>query len=940
MSLLLLAGLSALAFQPSVDRDPGVEPRRIYRFHVEQQAALRGGKGWQGFAAGEGAGWLARFDERTGTAHRAWGPGIDLGPVPDAAAVERAMMAFFARHPGLIGVSPSALRLGRALPDPATGSWILRFDRVLDAPAQVLDLGGADWAQFTAHGQPVVWRGGVNAVIRHGRLVMLGVDTYPAADALSARPAVGADVAVSVALGADPAGDRATPHGAVLAVVPHEVAGELSLRLAWVVRHTTPVVAGAIAPARWVSFIDAQTGELFHRYDEVRFATQLSATHDTRSPNGDTSTSPVIDAAVEASGGTVYTDLDGAVSANGSYSTTFNGRYFRVVRDDGPEMSFAWSGASATITTADADIAEIDSYIFLNEIRQWAAVFAYDVPITEDKIQSTVNINQNCNAYYDGTVNFFRAGGGCNNTGRMRDVNHHEWGHGLHASAADTWSVDGSVGEGAGDTVAFLQSGDSTIAPNFTSDGQGIREVGRDRVYPDDVVGQVHTDGLIFGGSVWDLWDILQDDLGPDAAYEVTSRLFVVALQQNPTLDGGYDVFVAADDDDGDLSNGTPHQCQILEAFGRHGLGPGGGGQGLLALEHAFAENAPGDGAVAVEAGVVNLAPTCLSLDVDTADAVFRTGGDWSRAPLAVDGDTLRGAIDGLPGNSIVTYYLEVEDAEGNAVRAPSGGSINPTTFFYGAVDEIRCDDFEDDDGGYTHELVSGQNQEGADDWMWGRPRGLGGDPDFAFSGRNVWGNDLGGGNYNGQYQDDKFNRLSSPPIDISGHDRVILQFRRWLNVEDGVYDAARVRINGEVVWTNHATNQNNGAEHHEDAQWALETVEVPAAALGGEVVVSWEIESDGGLTFGGWTLDDVCFYGVQPVSDLPDDTGDDGGAGDGGGGDGVVDSADPDGALTGDDLGGKLSTCACSSGPRGPTGAALLVGAALGLVIRRRRRG
>ena len=139
----------------------------------------------------------------------------------------------------------------------------------------------------------------------------------------------------------------------------------------------------------------------------------------------------------------------------------------------------------------------------------------------------------------------------------------------------------------------------------------------------------------------------------------------------------------------------------------------------------------------------------------------------------------------------------------------PSGGSINPFSFYVGELEEIFCTDFESDDGGFTHELLAGEDQEGADDWMWGAPLGLSGDPSYAASGVNVWGNDLGGGNYNGAYQADKWNRLSSPDIDVSAYDAVVLSYQRWLNVEEGFYDQALITANGVVIWGNH-----NCSEH------------------------------------------------------------------------------------------------------------------------------
>ena len=47
---------------------------------------------------------------------------------------------------------------------------------------------------------------------------------------------------------------------------------------------------------------------------------------------------------------------------------------------------------------------------------------------------TNVNLNQTCNAFYsttNGSINFYRSGGGCRNTGEIAAVFDHEWGHGL-----------------------------------------------------------------------------------------------------------------------------------------------------------------------------------------------------------------------------------------------------------------------------------------------------------------------------------------------------------------------------------------------------------------------------------------------------------------------------------------------------------------------------
>ncbi len=933
LPLLALAGLPALAFQPSDKVHIGQEPTRIRRVHVERQHALRHDAAWRAFTKGAGHGWQAVFDERTGTPHRAWGPGIPLGSIESGDAAAAALRDLLADHAELTGVPVGDLRLGHAIYDDEDDRWFVRLDQVVAGDNQLWGGEEGTLEHFASHGQPVVWRGAVEAWIQHGKLSMLSVDTVPQAADLDPTPAFGAEEAIARAIADGPEPYAAHDvDGAVLVVLPLEAGGGIEARLTWMVRSRTG--GGAELPGQWVSFVDAHTGELLNVHNQVRYASgTVYGRHDRRTVDGDMAVSPLPWLTVTGSDGSeVETDLDGAWALGGvtGVSTDLDGAFFQVRNDAGGEGSLSWTNGDVTWDAEDATQAEIDTYVFLNRVRTWATVYAYDVPLTTDRIRSTVNIDDSCNAYYDGNVNFFQKGGGCNNTGRIADVNYHEWGHGVHYSAAASYYLDGAVGEGAGDTLANMLTDDPVMAPYFMESGSGIREVESNRRFPDDVVGEVHTDGLIYAGAMWDTRAELESLLGGNDGYDLHARLFIKGLQYNPELDETYDAMVAADDDDGDLSNGTPHQCEILDGFSQHGLGPGGA-SALLDVSHEVVDNQPGGiEGYDIEADLVNLAPTCVELGEAAGDVVFSVdGGDtWDSAPLQAGDGVLVGAIPGVEAGSIVHYYIDAE-ADGSPIRAPQGGDINPTSFAVGDLEEVYFQSFEGTAGGYTSELVSGEDVEGADDWQWGTPVGLAGDPDFCFSGDGCWGNDLGGErngqSWNGEYQNDKVNRLSSPSIEVPSDERLVVQFRRWLNVEDGFYDQARVLIDGEEVWTNHATRQSQGDEHHQDAQWALETIEVPAElAADGEIVISWEIRSDAGLTFGGWNLDDVGVYTLTSTGST-DPGGDDG-----------VDLPDEEGAGADEDT-AEFSACGCASTGPAPAGLAVLGIAGLALLRRRR---
>src|ERR1700704_1412095 len=79
---------------------------------------------------------------------------------------------------------------------------------------------------------------------------------------------------------------------------------------------------------------------------------------------------------------------------------------------------------------------------------------------------------------------------------------------------------------------------------------------------------------MIFGGTFWDLRKALiaLDPTHPDTGVALTQKLYVGALRRSTSIPTSLIEVLAADDDDGDLSNGTPHECAIRDAYGRHGL--------------------------------------------------------------------------------------------------------------------------------------------------------------------------------------------------------------------------------------------------------------------------------------------------------------------------------------------------------------------------------
>lgn len=844
--LCALTASSAWAVQPPEGVRPGAEPTRVRTYDEATQDYFARRAAWTTFTDGEGAGWEARFDQVTGTPHRMWGRGIDLGPLKTGTDVSKAVLAFARRHAELLGIGKGQLVVAHATHVERMNAWYAHID--------------------VEHDGLKVWRSGITFRIKHNRLVMVGADTYPHAP-IEGAFSLSADEAVQAFIDLGPASrDVHTDVSTEPVLLPEVRMGRPVLRGVWLVRTTTASPMG-----KWEGFIDSDTGELVTFFNTIRFFEgQIDAVHDARIGDGTLEQSPLRNAVVSTSTDTVITDDEGRYSIpddEAGYSVLLSSGRVRV-RDEA--AGFTTPTITEPVVVLDAPdwgerLAPVTTFLAVQEVQDFAYGLAPEVGWTRSRTDAFVNIDDSCNAWFDGDINFLRSGGGCRNTGRLKDVIFHEWGHGFHAYSVVTGSYDGSVGEGAADTMSFLMTDDSAIAPSFFTQGGPLRDTNNRRRYPEDNRASedfIHSNGLIFGGSMWDSREALRATYGEPYATQTLAAIYAGLLKGGPDLETAYDEAVFADDDNGDLSDGTPHQCELVEGFGKHGLGPVGGFG--VSPEPIGTWTMAADADAVITLDIPNPAPTCFDVSPTGGTLHYRVNGDaWQQADFSASGRQVSALIPQaeLRWGDVVTYWSEVVTDNGATVTEPSQGPIRPHTFHVGDVLKIKCNTFEKNTGGFTHRLLGGDDVEGADDWTAGEPMGLYGDPPSAYSGERVWGNDLGGGEFNGAYQDGKHNQLRSPVYDTAHYQGVFLQYMRWLTVEDGVFDKARILADEAEVWTNWSSGEEAGTDHHLDDRWEPHVVHLDGLGDDGSLQLAWEIESDPGVFFGGWNIDDVCIY-------------------------------------------------------------------------------
>jgi Zn-dependent metalloprotease len=347
---------------------------------------------------------------------------------------------------------------------------------------------------------------------------------------------------------------------------------------------------------------------------------------------------------------TKVTDSAGNYSYGGGTATaTLNGRYIRIADQCGSisksdsstgNIAFGTSGGTDCTTPGSGGAgnthAARSGFYHLTNINRKAATFHPSNSWLNGTLTSNMNINNTCNAFWNGsTVNFYRSGGGCSNTGEIAAVFLHEWGHGMDTNTGGSATDKGS-GEAVGDTFAFLETKNGCIGPNFRPGVNctnctactGVRDVADfalggsatiakpanvasntgincDRyacpytsglsAYQGPMGYEGHCESYIASSANWDLAQNLITRWGTTTGWSKMDGIWYRSLTPsksayrvasggkcNPAaaVDGcgstnWYTVYLSVDDDDGNLANGTPNGCRIWDAFNAHGIACG-----------------------------------------------------------------------------------------------------------------------------------------------------------------------------------------------------------------------------------------------------------------------------------------------------------------------------------------------------------------------------
>lgn len=560
------------------------------------------------FTAQYGDEWRVEWNDKTDTPHRIIGGNITLEKEITSENVEELTREFISEIKYLLLAEDSALALAEA---------------DYDDPMREEDEFGTWYVFYGQHYEGVpVYGGSVRIIIKNQRIVTIGSDYYPdiSIDPTTNITKEEAMEIVNHYLGLkEPLGARAV----TLIVFPDERSEKVQYYLTWKVEmppiedYTVEelMVDGKIIiiekPLKaWVFFVDAHTGKIVYLYDAIRYDTisghvtgmvyettpdqsqvevpiahqDVSILKDDRTPIETVTTNELGD----------YTSTI-PLTGNVLIEAHLTGPYIEVYNEENPDpdathtagpfsvpATHDWNWANDDFDLSPNDV-ETNVFYHANFIHDWfmrGAPFNIEpTPLPTNPVKAYVRIREDCNAFARpgaGVIGFYSGDlDSCLDFGLGADIIYHEYthlvNHEVYAGVSFEYSgFTGAMDEGWADYFGSSITNDPWHGEVIyggrnldTGEYHGSVPVDNNRRFPRDWVGEVHWDGLIFGGALWDTRKALIDKgLGADYTDDLAMR----AMKHTPQTFSEYlDAML--------IEDGGYHKCTICQAFyDNHGI--------------------------------------------------------------------------------------------------------------------------------------------------------------------------------------------------------------------------------------------------------------------------------------------------------------------------------------------------------------------------------
>ena len=433
-----------------------------------------------------------------------------------------------------------------------------------------------------------------------------------------------------------------------------------------------------VGPAKYLCFVDANTGELLMRKNTILFESPPQATVHVESdlyavqPYIPTTVENLVNLRVFVNGTSYYTDQNGDLSLSSNIGSNvyygLEGRWAKIETGGSTPSINTTLGAVNNISfDNDATSQERSAYYHVNVVHDYMKTIFPTFTSLDNPMTTNVDVAGSCNAFYGGgTVNFYAEGNDCHSMAKIGDVVYHEYGHGINDYRyGNSGMWNGGLNEGYADVwgLSITQNPILGQGMSLSNPNDFVRRYDIDKkVYPQDIVGEVHADGEIIAGCWWDTYLGFNDmsqmmdlfkytyDGAPDGAGGTEGIIYTDVLLEA----------LMADDNDGNIYNGTPNDQIIVDAFALHGIS-------LLSnanIIHSQVMMSAPNNDITINASIALTYAWALS----SAKVNYKLNNTtiWNSVVLnSAGGTNYIGQIPAQPAGTLIAYYILLEDTYG-----------------------------------------------------------------------------------------------------------------------------------------------------------------------------------------------------------------------------------------------------------------------------------
>ncbi len=300
-------------------------------------------------------------------------------------------------------------------------------------------------------------------------------------------------------------------------------------------------------------------------------------------------------------------------------------------------------------------------------------------------------------------TNYAFAGGG--------SVLYHEYGHSMNRfqymeCGSDYGMINSACNEALADitSAAILDESRIGLGTTVTNRADYIRDINNTKKYPKDINSDSHKTALILSGALWDLYKMTDmktlNNVSHYAKYEIPDD----SNFGNSCIEWLVSCLIA-DDNDGNLANGTPHYNEIISAFDMHNIGMN------LLIQSSF-NHQPKlfyskeestyaiDFRIDIESKLLFLQDR---LEIEKAEVVYSPwkGGSSSSVEAVKNSDgTFTAEIPAQEEGTILRYQINIKQANIDAnIQCVSADAYKDYDLLFVGYTTTFEDDFETDKG-------------------------------------------------------------------------------------------------------------------------------------------------------------------------------------------------------------------------------------------------